>query len=93
MAERTKFSAYLIFSAVMTGFIYPVVVHMFWQGDGLLSDLAIGDAKFSDFAGSTIVHSTGGWAALMGAIFLGPRLGKYDSNGNPRLFLVTILVT
>tara|TARA_B100001540_G_scaffold42702_1_gene37948 strand:+ start:199 stop:1581 length:1383 start_codon:yes stop_codon:yes gene_type:complete len=84
MAERTKFSAYLIFSAVMSGFIYPVVVHMFWQGDGLLSDLAIGDAKFSDFAGSTIVHSTGGWAALMGAIFLGPRLGKYDSNGNPR---------
>jgi len=84
MAERTKFSAYLIFSAVMTGFIYPIVVHMFWQGDGLLSDLNIGDAKFSDFAGSTIVHSAGGWAALMGAIFLGPRLGKYGPDGNPR---------
>lgn len=84
MAERTKFSAYLIFSAVMSAIIYPVVVHMFWQGEGLLSDLAIGQARFSDFAGSTIVHSTGGWAALMGAIFLGPRLGKYGPNGEPR---------
>jgi len=84
MAERTKFSAYLIFSAVMSGFIYPIVVHMFWQGDGLLSDLNIGDARFSDFAGSTIVHSAGGWAALMGAVFLGPRLGKYASDGTPR---------
>ena len=84
MAERTKFSAYLIFSAVMSGFIYPIVVHMFWQGGGLLSDLNIGDARFSDFAGSTIVHSAGGWAALMGAIFLGPRLGKYASDGTPR---------
>ena len=77
MAERTKFSAYLLFSLVMSGFIYPVVVHMFWQGDGILSDLSIGDARFSDFAGSSIVHSAGGWAALMGAVFLGPRIGKY----------------
>ena len=84
MAERTKFSAYLIFSAVMTGFIYPVVVHSFWHGDGLLSDLNIGDARFSDFAGSSIVHSAGGWAALMGAVFLGPRLGKYGPDGRPR---------
>ena len=84
MAERTKFSAYLIFAAVMSGFIYPVVVHSFWHGDGILSDLKIGDARFSDFAGSTIVHSAGGWAALMGAIFLGPRLGKFDSQGKPR---------
>ncbi len=84
MAERTKFSAYLIFSAVMTGFIYPVVVHMFWNGDGILSDLQIGDARFSDFAGSSIVHSAGGWAALMGAVFLGPRLGKFGSDGSPR---------
>ena len=84
MAERTRFSAYLIFSAVMTGFIYPVVVHMFWNGDGILSDLQIGDARFSDFAGSSIVHSAGGWAALMGAVFLGPRLGKFGSDGSPR---------
>ena len=84
MAERTKFSAYLIFSLVMSGFIYPVVVHSFWHGDGLLSDLNIGDARFSDFAGSSIVHSAGGWAALMGAVFLGPRLGKYGPDGRPR---------
>ncbi|MGZ0184456.1 MAG: ammonium transporter [Acidimicrobiales bacterium] len=84
MAERTKFSAYLLFSLVMSGFIYPVVVHMFWQGDGILSDLSIGDARFSDFAGSSIVHSAGGWAALMGAVFLGPRIGKYGPDGKPR---------
>ena len=84
MAERTKFPAYLAFSAVMTGFIYPVVVHSFWHGDGILSDLSIGDARFSDFAGSSIVHSAGGWAALMGAVFLGPRIGKYAPDGSPR---------
>ena len=84
MAERTKFSAYLLFSLVMSGFIYPVVVHMFWHGDGILSDLNIGDARFSDFAGSSIVHSAGGWAALMGAVFLGPRIGKYGPDGTPR---------
>ncbi|MCY3648154.1 MAG: ammonium transporter [Acidimicrobiaceae bacterium] len=84
MAERTKMSAYLVFSFFMTAVIYPVVVHSFWSGEGLLADLAIGDAKFGDFAGSTIVHSTGGWAAMMGAIFLGPRIGKYDRNGRPR---------
>lgn len=83
MAERTKFSAYLIFSLFMSAIIYPVVVHMFWGG-GIIADLQIGDAKFGDFAGSTIVHSAGGWAALMGAIFLGPRIGKYDENKKPR---------
>ncbi|MGI9622769.1 MAG: ammonium transporter [Acidimicrobiales bacterium] len=83
MAERTKISGYLIFAAAMTGFIYPMVVHSFWGG-GILTDIEIGDAVFSDFAGSTIVHSAGGWAALMGAIFLGPRLGKYGSDGQPR---------
>jgi len=84
MAGRTKISGYIIFSAVMTAFIYPVVVHMFWQGDGILNKITVGDAAFSDFAGSTIVHSAGGWAALMGALFLGPRIGKYDENGKPR---------
>lgn len=83
MAERTKFISYLLFSAVMTAFIYPVVVHWTWGG-GLIADIEIGDAVFSDFAGSTIVHMSGGIAALMGAIFLGPRIGKYDENGKPR---------
>lgn len=87
MAGRTKFSSYVAFSLVMTAFIYPVVVHSFWSGEGIVADLQIGNAKFGDFAGSTIVHSAGGWAALMGAIFLGPRLGKYDANGKPRPIL------
>lgn len=83
MAERTKFSGYLIFAAVMCALIYPVVVHWTWGG-GLIAQIEIGDAVYSDFAGSGIVHMTGGIAALMGAYFLGPRLGKYDSNGKPR---------
>jgi ammonium transporter, Amt family len=83
MAERTKFSSYLIFSAVMCAFIYPVVVHWTWGG-GLIADIQIGDAVYSDFAGSGIVHMTGGIAAFMGALFLGPRIGRYDENGNPR---------
>ena len=85
MAERTKFSAYLIFAAVMCGFIYPVVVHWTWGGGFIAQDISFGDALgYSDFAGSGIVHMTGGIAALMGALFLGPRIGKYDSDGNPR---------
>ena len=80
MAERTKFSGYLLFSAAMTLFIYPIVVHAVWHGEGLLKDLNISGATFTDFAGSTVVHSTGGWAALMGAVMLGPRLGKYEGN-------------
>jgi Amt family ammonium transporter len=83
MAERTKIAGYLIFSAAMTGFIYPMVVHSFWGG-GLIAQLEIGDARFGDFAGSTIVHSAGGWAALMGALILGPRIGRYGKDGKPR---------
>ncbi len=83
MAERTKFSAYLLFSAVMCAFIYPVVVHWTWGG-GLIANMSIGDAVYSDFAGSAIVHMTGGVAALMGAVFLGPRLGKYGPMVAPR---------
>ena len=83
MAERTKYAGYLIFSAVMVGFIYPVVVHSFWGG-GLIADLDINGARFGDFAGSTIVHSAGGWAALMGALILGPRIGRYGKDGKPR---------
>jgi len=83
MAERTKFTSYLIFSVVMCALIYPVVVHMTWGG-GLIADINIGDAVFSDFAGSGIVHMTGGVAAFMGAFFLGPRIGKYGPDGKPR---------
>ncbi|MEQ8842728.1 MAG: ammonium transporter [Acidimicrobiales bacterium] len=83
MAERTKFSGYLIFSAAMTAFIYPVVVHWTWGG-GMIAQINIGDRVYSDFAGSTIVHLTGGVAALVGAAILGPRIGKYGPNGESR---------
>ncbi len=83
MAERTKFWSYVIFSAVMCAFIYPVIVHWTWGG-GLIADININGAVFSDFAGSGIVHMTGGIAAFMGALFLGPRIGRYDENGNVR---------
>ncbi|MGJ8560606.1 MAG: ammonium transporter [Litorimonas sp.] len=71
VAERIKFWPFFIFVAVLTAFIYPVVASWEWGG-GFLDDMG-----FSDFAGSTLVHSTGGWAALVGAIIIGPRLGKY----------------
>jgi Amt family ammonium transporter len=83
MAERTKFKSYLIYSAVISALIYPVVVHWVWGG-GWLSQMS---TPFTDFAGSTIVHSVGGWAALVGAFFLGPRLGKYGPDGKPRAIL------
>ncbi|MBI9098409.1 MAG: ammonium transporter [Spirochaetaceae bacterium] len=75
MAERTKFSSYLIYSVVISGVIYPVFGSFTWGG-GFLAEMG-----FHDFAGSTIVHSVGGWAALMGAIILGPRVGKYIKDG------------
>ncbi|MEZ5297167.1 MAG: ammonium transporter [Ilumatobacteraceae bacterium] len=85
MAERTKFSAYLIFSTVMCALIYPVVVHWTWGGGFITQDISFGDAiQYSDFAGSGIVHMTGGIAALMGAWMLGPRIGKYGPDGRPR---------
>jgi ammonium transporter, Amt family len=71
MAERTKFSAYLIYSVFISGIIYPISGHWIWGG-GWLAQMG-----FHDFAGSTVVHSVGGWAALMGALFLGPRIGKF----------------
>lgn len=77
MAERTKFNAYLIYSAVISLIIYPVSGHWAWGG-GWLSQLEI---PFHDFAGSTVVHSVGGWAAMVGALILGPRIGKYGPNG------------
>ncbi len=80
MAERTKFSGYLIYSVFISALIYPVVGHWIWGG-GWLSKLGM-----VDFAGSTVVHSVGGWAGLMGAIVLGPRIGKYlDNNGGKKI--------
>lgn len=77
MAERTKYVGYLIYSVVISAIIYPVSGHWIWQGDGWLT--AIG---FHDFAGSTVVHSVGAWAALMGAISIGARKGKYVKIGD-----------
>jgi Amt family ammonium transporter len=83
MAERTKFVSYLIYSFFISAFIYPIMGGWAWgglyHGGGWLEKLG-----FIDFAGSTVVHSVGGWAALAGAIVLGPRIGKYDSKGRPR---------
>ncbi|MBE9581665.1 MAG: ammonium transporter [Proteobacteria bacterium] len=80
MAERTKFSGYLIYSAAICGFIYPIFGSWAWgslyHGNGWLEKLG-----FIDFAGSTVVHSIGGWTALAGAIVLGPRIGKYTKEG------------
>lgn len=80
MAERTKFRSYFVYSFFITALIYPVVLRWTWGG-GWLAQL---EFPFSDFAGSTIVHATGGWAAMMGAIILGPRLGRYGKDGRPR---------
>ncbi|NND03084.1 MAG: ammonium transporter, partial [Acidimicrobiia bacterium] len=80
MAERTKFKSYFVYSFFLTALIYPIILRWTWGG-GWLSQLA---TPFSDFAGSTIVHATGGWAAMMGAIVLGPRIGRYTKEGKPR---------
>jgi Amt family ammonium transporter len=81
MAERTRFSAYCIYSAAISLVIYPVSGHWIWGG-GWLSELG-----FHDFAGSTAVHMVGGICALIGAKMLGPRIGKYGKDGKPRAIL------
>lgn len=81
MAERTKFSAYCIYSLVISALIYPVSGHWIWGG-GWLSQLG-----FHDFAGSTAVHMVGGVSAFIGAKMLGPRIGKYDKNGKSKAIL------
>ena len=81
MAERTKFSAYCIYSAAISLFIYPVSGHWIWGG-GWLAEMG-----FHDFAGSTAVHMVGGVCALIGAKMLGPRIGKYGRDGKPRAIL------
>jgi Amt family ammonium transporter len=73
VAERIKFIDFILFSILLVGIAYPITGHWIWSGSGWL-----GAAGFKDFAGSTVVHSVGGWAALMGAAFLGPRIGKYQ---------------
>ncbi len=77
MAERTKFSSYLVYTIFITAIIYPVAGHWIWGGGWL------GQLGFIDFAGSTVVHSVGGWAALIGARILGPRIGKFTAKGKP----------
>ena len=78
MAERTKFSMYILISIFISAFVYPIEGHWSWGG-GWLSELG-----FHDFAGSTVVHLCGGALALAGSIVLGPRIGKYDKNGKSR---------
>ena len=87
MAERTKFIGYLCYSVAICLLIYPIFGKWAWgslfidEGAGWLENLSTG--AFCDFAGSTVVHSVGGWLALAGAIVLGPRLGKYNKDGSP----------
>jgi Amt family ammonium transporter len=75
VAERIKFVSFLVFSFILVAFMYPITGHWIWGG-GLL-----GSGAFRDFAGSTVVHSVGGWAALAGVLVLGPRLGRYPKGG------------
>jgi Amt family ammonium transporter len=86
MAERTKFISYMIYSVFITMLIYPIFGSWAWgsllDGSGWLENLG-----FHDFAGSTVVHSVGGWLALAGAIVLGPRLGKYGPDKKPRAIM------
>ena len=76
IAERIKLAPFFIFAVILTGVIYPIQGSWVWGG-GFLAEMGC-----SDYAGSTLVHSVGGWAALMGAIIIGPRLGKYSSSGS-----------
>ncbi len=78
MLERTKFAVYVIFAIVFAGLIYPMVGHWIWGGGWL------GNLEMQDFAGSTVVHLSGAMAALAGTLILGPRIGKYDDDGNPQ---------
>jgi len=79
VAERIKFQAFILFSFLLVGLVYPVSGHWIWGGGWLANILG---GAFKDFAGSTVVHSVGGWAALIGALLLGPRIGKYRADGS-----------
>ncbi|WP_428940117.1 ammonium transporter [Fontivita pretiosa] len=78
VAERIKFGTFMLFSFILVALVYPVTGHWIWGGGWL------GSRGFHDFAGSTVVHSVGGWAALAGVLLLGPRLGKYLPDGTVR---------
>jgi Amt family ammonium transporter len=84
IAGRTRFAAYIMISALVSAFVYPVSGHWCWNSLGGLSQGWIEELGFIDFAGSTVVHSVGGWIALAGAIVVGPRLGKYSADGVAR---------
>lgn len=90
MAERTKFSMYIVYTIFISAVIYPVSGHWTWGGGWLMNGAADSfmmttfGATFHDFAGSSIVHSVGGWIALVGAAILGPRLGKYGKDGKSK---------
>jgi len=84
VAERCKMVAYLCYSLMLTGFVYPVVVRSIWSSYGFLSAFSDSSINMIDFAGSGVVHMTGGLTALIAAIVLGPRKGRfYDADGNP----------
>lgn len=76
VAERVKLSGYVVACALIAGFIYPIFGHWAWSGEGWLAAM-----NFHDFAGSTVIHSLGGWLALAGAIVVGPRFGKFGKDG------------
>ncbi len=84
VAERTKFSSYLIYSVLIFGIVYPISGHWAWGGGWL------GDLGFNDFAGSSVVHALGGWLALMGAWVVGPRLGKYRKGADGKTKICAI---
>ncbi|MBT3202106.1 MAG: ammonium transporter [Phycisphaerales bacterium] len=88
MAGRTKFVSYLVYSGIISALIYPVFGSWAWggllDGGGWLENMS---SPFCDFAGSTVVHSIGGWLALAGALILGPRIGKYGPDGKPRAIM------
>ena len=90
MAERTKFLSYCVYSAVISAVIYPVEAHWTWGGGWLMNGeegsfmMSHFGTTFHDFAGSTVVHSVGGWIALVGAAILGPRIGKYGKDGKSK---------
>lgn len=77
VAGRTKYSVFGIMALIITGLIYPIAGGWEWNGDGWLNNTDIVPVEFIDLAGSSIVHAVGGWAALVGAYMVGPRLGKY----------------
>jgi len=79
VAERMQFKSYLVVSALVTGIIYPISGHWVWGDGGWLAQKG-----FIDFAGSTVVHSVGAWLGLAGAMLLGPRIGRFDDNGEPQ---------